>query len=75
MQKALDIIEKHIGKNDKTGVAVSGGADSVCLLHVLLSFGAVDKNNIVVLNVEHGIRGDAQAGAKVAKTAGGIRNS
>ncbi len=58
MQKALDIIEKHIGKNDKTGVAVSGGADSVCLLHVLLSFGAVDKNNIVVLNVEHGIRGE-----------------
>lgn len=41
---------------DKIGVAVSGGRDSMALLHYLLS--RVDKSQIVVINIEHGIRGD-----------------
>jgi tRNA(Ile)-lysidine synthase len=37
------------------GVAVSGGVDSMCLLHYLVHAGA----SVVALTVEHGIRGEA----------------
>ena len=37
----------------RVGVAVSGGADSVCLLHVLLEFGLA----LHVLHLDHGLRG------------------
>ena len=36
------------------GVAVSGGVDSMCLLHAFVSMG----QNVVALHVEHGIRGE-----------------
>ena len=39
----------------KIGVAVSGGKDSMCLLHYLVQSGA----DVVALTVEHGIRGEA----------------
>lgn len=41
----------------KVGVAVSGGADSMCLLSLLLNH-PDRKFDIIVINVEHGIRGD-----------------
>ena len=41
--------------NEKIGVAVSGGADSMALLHAYCSIG----QDVLVVNVEHGIRGDA----------------
>lgn len=41
----------------KVGVAVSGGADSMCLLSLLMSY--PDRRfKIIVINVEHGIRGE-----------------
>lgn len=43
-----------IASDGPVGVAVSGGADSVFLLHALR---AVVKNPIVVLHVNHGLRG------------------
>ena len=39
----------------RTGVAVSGGADSVCLLHVLLELGWPC---LTVLHLDHGLRGE-----------------
>lgn len=39
------------------GVAVSGGPDSMCLLDILAK--NLDPARLVVLNVEHGIRGEA----------------
>lgn len=44
-------VEKIDGK---IGVAVSGGIDSMCLLHAFCSAG----QDVVVINVEHGIRGE-----------------
>lgn len=38
----------------RVGVAVSGGADSVCLLHVLLELGA----RVHILHLDHGLRGE-----------------
>jgi tRNA(Ile)-lysidine synthase len=44
-------------KGQNIGVAVSGGADSMVLLHLLLKEGAI----VSVVNVDHGIRGQASA--------------
>ena len=44
-------VEKYEGK---IGVAVSGGIDSMCLLHAYCSV----NQDLTVINVEHGIRGE-----------------
>ena len=52
----------RIGKNlyGKTvAVAVSGGADSMALLHFIANFYPPARIKIVALNVEHGIRGES----------------
>ena len=51
--------EYLLTKNQTIAVALSGGKDSVCLLHMLL--GIKDRLNITVraVNVEHGIRGES----------------
>jgi tRNA(Ile)-lysidine synthase len=40
------------------GVAVSGGADSVCLLHVLLELAPRSGLRLSVLHLDHGLRGE-----------------
>ena len=45
-------------KTEISGAAVSGGVDSMVMLDLLLK----EKKNVVVVNVEHGIRGDASVG-------------
>jgi tRNA(Ile)-lysidine synthase len=42
----------------KVGVAVSGGADSVCLLHVLLELAPRWALRLRVLHLNHGLRGE-----------------
>lgn len=50
--------------NKKIGVAVSGGVDSMVLLDLMLK----QSKNIIVLNVEHGIRGiDSQKDTNFVK--------
>ncbi len=44
---------------DRVGVAVSGGADSVCLLHVLMELAPRWNLKLEVLHVDHGLRGAA----------------
>ena len=46
-------------RSETVGVAVSGGADSMCLLDILAERAAEYNFEIVVVNVEHGIRGDS----------------
>ena len=65
MMNNLDYIKDYIKKNnlispkEKVGVAVSGGADSVYLLHALISLRETFGFSVVVLHFEHGIRGKA----------------
>src|ERR1017187_5104647 len=47
---------------DRVAVAVSGGADSVCLLHVLLELAIRWDLILGVLHVNHNLRGDASRG-------------
>lgn len=45
-------------KNLKIGVAVSGGSDSMALLHYLLTQKDKHGFKVIAINVEHGIRGE-----------------
>ena len=56
-EKAAKILSEYCGRGEKIAVAVSGGKDSMCLLHFCLNCGAVKKDDVFVVNVEHGIRG------------------
>lgn len=60
MLKAFQYIRKYhmIEEQDCIIVGVSGGADSVCLLFVLLDYQKTIDFSIVVVHVEHGIRGE-----------------
>ncbi len=59
MQKAFAYMEKYhmIDAGDKVIVGVSGGADSLCLLFVLLDYRQRLPFSITVVHVEHGVRG------------------
>ena len=58
-RKAADTVKKYNMFTDcgRIIVGVSGGADSMALLHFLISF-IEDKKRIVVCHVNHGIRGE-----------------
>ncbi len=58
--KFLKTIDSHsmICGVDNVVVGFSGGADSVCLLHLLHKFQSKFSYNLVAVHVNHGIRGD-----------------
>ena len=58
IEKVKETIEKFelLNQNDKVLVGVSGGPDSLALLHILHQFGY----NIIVAHVNHGLRENAQ---------------
>lgn len=58
MERVADIIKKYVKSGDRLCVGVSGGIDSMCLLHFLLSLDFLKKENIIAVNIEHGIRGE-----------------
>jgi tRNA(Ile)-lysidine synthase len=50
---------------DRIGVAVSGGADSLCLLHVLVELRSKYNLTLSVIHIDHGLRGaQSQADAQ-----------
>ncbi len=59
--KVLDYVQKHrmIRENDVIVAGVSGGADSVCLLFVLLKIREKIPFFLAVAHVDHGIRREA----------------
>ena len=61
MKKVFDFIKKFnmIENGDKIIAGVSGGADSVCLLFVLLKLRSMMDIDVVAVHVNHGIRGEA----------------
>ena len=60
-EKVLETIKKYnlISKNDKIVVAVSGGPDSMCLLHILLTLRKEYNLELNVAHVNHMIRENA----------------
>jgi len=63
-RKVRGTIEKYgmLGKGDTVVVAVSGGPDSVAMLHVLDSLKAIYQLKLHVAHLEHGIRGEESLG-------------
>ncbi len=59
-EKIESVIEKHrmLSDGDTVIVAVSGGADSMCLLHFFNNISIKKNLNIICAHVNHGIRGD-----------------
>jgi tRNA(Ile)-lysidine synthase len=59
LNKTLDYIKRNrmIDKGDRIVVGVSGGADSVCLLYVLLEACKQEDASLVAVHINHGIRG------------------
>ena len=60
-KKVLDYIRenKMIEKGHNIVVGVSGGADSMCLLNILISIREELQLNLVAVHVHHGIRGES----------------
>lgn len=69
-------IERHamLEHGDRVGVAVSGGPDSMCLLHTLCELAPRWQLKLSVLHVDHQLRGEAsRADAEfVARAAAGL---
>ena len=65
-EKVFSYIQKHhmLQDHDKIIVGVSGGADSVCLLFVLLEYAKKMPISLAVVHVNHGIRKEAAADAQ-----------
>jgi tRNA(Ile)-lysidine synthase len=57
IQRVAATVERHrmFAPGQRIGVAVSGGSDSVCLLHVLLELRAP---SLTVMHLDHGLRGE-----------------
>lgn len=68
----LDGVRQYIKKHrlfrpgDRVGVAVSGGVDSVCLLHALAGLAEL-RLDLVVCHLDHGIRGDSGRDAEFVR--------
>jgi len=69
IQKVFAFMEKHkmIAEHDLVAVGVSGGADSLCLLFVLLEYRKRVPFELVVVHVNHGIREEASRDADFVK--------
>jgi tRNA(Ile)-lysidine synthase len=64
LQRVVHTIERHgmFASGDRVAVAVSGGADSVCLLHVLRELAARWGLELSVVHVNHNLRGAESEG-------------
>jgi tRNA(Ile)-lysidine synthase len=76
-QRVLDFIRQHrlLSAREKLVVAVSGGADSVCLLHILVSLQKELKISLHLAHLNHQLRGaeseaDAEYVADLARRLG-----
>uniref|UniRef100_UPI00405748AD tRNA lysidine(34) synthetase TilS n=1 Tax=Acetatifactor sp. TaxID=1872090 RepID=UPI00405748AD len=65
-EKVFSYLEEHhmLNPNDRVVAGISGGADSVCLLFVLLEYRKKVPFSLAVVHVNHGIRQEAQEDAR-----------
>lgn len=63
--KVINFIDKHhmIDAGDLVAVGVSGGADSVCLLHIMWRLSKERSFRIIAVHIDHGVRAEAAGDA------------
>ena len=71
-QDSKKMIEKIISnlaslKLNSCGIAVSGGSDSMALLHILTDWESADKPNIFVASIDHGLRPESKSEVEFVK--------
>jgi tRNA(Ile)-lysidine synthase len=49
------------------GIAVSGGSDSMALLHILTDWQSASKPNLMVASIDHGLRSDSKSEVEFVK--------
>ena len=66
MENAEKLIKKYnmLSKGETIAVAVSGGVDSICLLHYLNSIKNKYGINLVAVNIDHQIRKESASDSK-----------
>ncbi|MGO9228936.1 MAG: tRNA lysidine(34) synthetase TilS [Bryobacteraceae bacterium] len=77
LQRVALTIERHgmFRPHQRVGVAVSGGADSVCLLEVLRELAARWDLRLAVLHLDHGLRGEeSRQDAEFVRALAGARD-
>ena len=57
LKKVAEALKKYSGK--RLAIGVSGGRDSMCLLHAVLHCEGIDKDDVVVVHVNHSLRDTA----------------
>lgn len=69
LAKALETIRRHdmVCPGDSILVAVSGGADSLCLLHVLIRLQDVLDVTVSAVHVDHGLRAESSDEAEFVR--------
>ena len=69
ISKVTALIDEYnmIEKHDLVAAGVSGGADSLCLLFMLLEYRKKVPFDLIVVHVNHGIREDANKDAECVK--------
>lgn len=67
MNDVLNYIEKKIKNNDTIIIGVSGGPDSMCLLHLLLNLKNRKDINIICAHINHNVRKESEEEAQFVK--------
>jgi len=75
-KKAFEYIDKHelIRQGDHVLAAVSGGADSMCMLSLLQKYVLLHKCKLSVIHINHGFRKEAYKEAEYVKEYCGLNN-
>ena len=64
-EKTAQVLRSYTDK--KLAIGVSGGRDSMCLLHAVMHCGVIDKSNILSVHVNHNLRESAKSDEQFVK--------
>ena len=67
MKKTIEYLNSLLNTNDRIIIGVSGGIDSICLLHIINSLKEKYKLHIVVAHINHNVRKESGYDEKFVK--------
>jgi len=67
LNDVIKYLEKKLNVNDKVVVGISGGPDSMCLLHILLGIKKTKNLTIICAHINHNVRKESDEEASFVK--------